>query len=256
MPTAMPTIEAMVTETLPPTPALTDTELRQLALELFENNNHCQLPCWWGITPGKTTWDIAYELIRIFDPIPYRAGSEIMLYEPVIPLPIEVFGDSRVGQLYNVQNGVVIRISVPVAIGDIPEGYLTQYTLPAFLTTYGPPAEVWISTYSASGEGGVLPFYVILFYPQQGIVASYSSNGEEHGGFTQGCPQANPVSYLVLMPPDTNQTFRQAVGRASAFNMDYLSLEESTGMDITIFYETFKNPDNTICLETPANLWR
>jgi hypothetical protein len=256
MPIATTKMEATITETISPTPTLTDTELSQLALDLLENNNGCQLPCWWGITPGQTTWDTAYELIRIFDRIPYRAGSEIILYEPVIPLPIEVFGDSKVGQLYNVQNDVVIRISVPVAIGDIPEGYLTQYTLPAFLTTYGPPAEVWLSTYRAAFENDDLPFFAVLFYPEQGIVASYSDNGVRQGDFVQGCPQENPVSYLVLMPPGINQTFKQAVGASSAFNREYLSLEEATGMDVATFYETFKNPDNTTCLETSANLWR
>jgi hypothetical protein len=34
-----------------------------------------------------------------------------------------------------------------------------------------------------------------------------------------------------------------------------LPLEEATGMTVTSFYETFKNPENVACLETPAELW-
>jgi hypothetical protein len=34
-----------------------------------------------------------------------------------------------------------------------------------------------------------------------------------------------------------------------------LPLEEATGMTVTSFYETFKNPENEACLETPAELW-
>lgn len=258
IPTTTPTIQSTVLETPTPTPTLTDTELRQLALDLLENNNGCQLPCWWGITPGQTTWDTAYELIRIFDRVPRRVtvNSEYMFYEPVIPLPSGVFEYDEVAHFYSVRNGIVERIEMPVSRGDLPDGYLTQYTLPMLLTTYGPPTEVWVSTYRAAFENDDLPFYVVLFFPDLVIVASYSDNGVRQGDFVQGCPQENPVSYLVLMPPDINQTFKQAVGVSSAFNMDYLPLEEATGMDVTTFYETFKNPDNTTCLETPANLWR
>jgi hypothetical protein len=258
LPTSTPTIQPTVTESPTPTATLTDTELRQFALDLLEDNNSCQLPCWWGITPGETNWDTAYKLIRIFDRVPNRVivDSENVIYMPVIPLPSDIFEYDEVAHSYSVQNGIVERIEMPVWRGDPLDGYLTQYTLPVFLTTYGSPVEVWLSTYFAAGEGGILPFSVVLFYPEQGIVALYSSNGEKQGDFVQGCPQEDPVSYLVLTSPDINQTFKQAVGVSSAFNMDYLSLEEATGMDVATFYETFKNPDNTTCLETPANLWR
>lgn len=258
MPTAIPTIEATVTETPTPTPTLTNTELRQLALELLENNNGCQLPCWWGITPGQTDWETAYKLIGIFDLVPNRVviNSDHVVYRPIIPFPIGVFEYNEAAHSYSVRNGIVESIEMPVSRGDVFDGYLTQYTLPRLLDTYGTPAEVWVSTYRAAFENDDLPFFTVLFYPEQGIIASYSSNGVRQGDFVQGCPQENPVSYLVLMPPDTNQTFEQAVGESSAFNMDYLSLEEATGMDVATFYETFKNPDNTTCLETPADLWR
>lgn len=256
LPTAMLITQPTATETTIPTPTLTSTELEQLALELFETNNGCLLPCWWGITPGQTDWQTAYQLIKIFDRIPYRTGSEIMLYQPRIPLPIEVFGDSRLGQLYNVQNDIVIRIETRVAIGDVPEGYLTHYSLPVFLATYGPPTEVWLSTYRAAFEEGDLPFFTVLFYAEQGIVASYKDNGVRQGDIVQGCPQENPVSYLVLTLPDINQTFEQEIGNSAAFNREYLSLEEATEIDVATFYETFKNPDNATCLETPADLWR
>lgn len=51
--------------TLPPTPTLTPwptyppDEALAKVLELFETNAGCQLPCWWGIIPGETPWDVA-----------------------------------------------------------------------------------------------------------------------------------------------------------------------------------------------------
>ncbi len=37
------------------------------------------------------------------------------------------------------------------------------------------------------------------------------------------------------------------------YNVDYLRLEDTTDWDVTTFYETFKNPDNTTCIETEAD---
>ncbi len=34
-----------------------------------------------------------------------------------------------------------------------------------------------------------------------------------------------------------------------------MPLAQATEMDIETFYQTFKNPNNTECLETPAELW-
>jgi hypothetical protein len=72
----------------------------------------------------------------------------------------------------------------------------------------------------------------------------------------RGCPQAYPVSTLRLWTPNSDFTFEQLVSNSSAFNREYLFLEESTEMDVTTFYETFKKSDNTTCLDTPTNLWR
>jgi hypothetical protein len=130
-----------------------------------------------------------------------------------------------------------------------------QYMLDTFLRTYGEPTEVWLSTYSGPFEHNDLPFRVLLVYPLQGIAALYSDNGIKQGEATHGCPQQDPVSVLSLWDPLLDLSFEEIKNSSAAFNVDFLSLEESTGMDMTTFYETFKNPDNTTCLETPANLW-
>jgi hypothetical protein len=239
------------------------SEIERQVLWLYETNNGCQLPCWWGITPGQTEWSVAEEFFQRFDEDIYETflTSGLVYYGVSIPLPKEVFfvDHAELGVL--VRDGIVEGFETNVSIGDTPPRYLGQYTISTFLTKYGGPTEVWLSAYSSppgggAGSEGVLPFSVVVFYPEQGIVASYSNNGVRQGDFVQGCPQENPVSYLVLMPPDINQTFKQAAGASSAFNREYLSLEEATGMDVATFYETFKNPDNTTCLETSANLWR
>src|SRR5690242_550646 len=46
-----------------PIPTLDTASARQQVLKLFETNNGCHLPCWWGIIPGKTKWDDALNIL-------------------------------------------------------------------------------------------------------------------------------------------------------------------------------------------------
>jgi hypothetical protein len=181
-------------------------------------------------------------------------------YGVSVVLPRKVFSEDYTELGVLVIEGVVDTITTDVSIGDTPPGYLSQYRLSAFLTTYGEPTEVWLATYSSSpgGEGPnwLIPFVVVLFYPDQGIAALYDDIGEIADDIVRGCPQEYPVSTLRLWSPNSDYTFEQLVASSSAFNREYLSLEEATEMDPMAFYETFREDDTETCLETPANLWR
>lgn len=254
-PTPVPTDQPTVTETPIAIPTPPGTSLTEQVLWLYETNNGCQLPCWWGITPGQTEWSIAEEFLNRFDEDIYSTSSTPgrAYYGVLIPLPTKVFGEdwSELGIV--VQNGVINHIRTRVSMSNTPPGYLTQYTLSTFLTTYGQPAEVWLSTYSAPYSD--LPFQVVLFYPALGIAASYGSNGIKQGEVVSACPQQGLVGFLSLWDPSLALTFEEVKSSAAVYNVDFLSLEDSTEMDVTTFYETFKNPDNSTCLETPAHLW-
>lgn len=250
---------SLSTPTMPmmsiPTPVGRD--LDEKVLWLFETNNGCPLPCWWGITPGYTTWAIAEPFFDAFAITILSASfPESVVYTPVIPFSSEIYEVSDIHSLITVHDGIVDSILISVAGGGLDPDTLTQYTLSEFLNTYGQPSEIWLSTYGSSFEENDLPFFVVLFYPEHGIVASYSDNGVRLGDSVHGCPQQNPVATLYLWSPHGNLTFEDLVNSSSAFNREYLSLEEATEMDVATFYEIFKNPDNTTCLETPASLWR
>lgn len=262
-PTASPT--ATLTTTSSPTPTATEpviaistppgTELTEQVRWLYETNNGCQFPCWWGITPGETTWSIAETFFDRFDKDIYTvfAPPNLAYYGVLIPLPVELFGERYTELGIVVEDDVVTEIGARVFISNSSD-YLTQYRLPAFLTTYGQPAEVWVSTYSAPHAD--LPFRIVLFYPTLGIAALYSDNGLKQGDIVHGCPQQEPPSFLSLWDASSEElTFEEISSNTAVYNVEFLSLEEATGMDVTTFYQTFKNPDNLTCLETPSHLW-
>ena len=256
IPTPIPTLEPTATETPFVIATPQGTNAQEQVLWLLETNNSCQLPCWWGITPGQTTWEAAQQFLDTFvSNIQSVSSPQLANYSPAIPLPSEAYEisneyASNTYPIYTVRNGIVEEILTEVSIGDTPAGYLTPYLLPTFLTTNGPPSEVWLFTYSSPFEENDLPFIVVLSYPKKGIIALYSDNGVREGEVVRGCPQEDPVSILKLWDPGMNLTFEQIKSGSSSIgaDRDYVSLEEATGMDVTTFYETFKNPDNTLCL--------
>lgn len=257
VPISTPTIQPTATETpfAIPTPPGNDTN--EQVLWLLETNNGCKLPCWWGITPGQTEWKAAEKILTIFDANIYAASaSGLDYYNPTINLPFGPYEINQIRPIYTIKNGIVEKIETQVLVGDSPSEYLAQYALPALLTAYGQPGEVWLSTYPSAFEEGDLPFFAVLFYPEQGILAAYDTNGKEQGNLVQGCPQEKPLSRLVLLPPGLDNTFEETVSKTSGLGQrDYLPLEEATGMNVMTFYEIFKDPGNVTCLETSAELW-
>src|SRR5262245_28586986 len=72
LPTSTPTFTSTPTPTqtpLPtwtPRPTLPPAQAEALALDLLTHNADCRLPCWWGFTPGQTSWQVARSFLATF----------------------------------------------------------------------------------------------------------------------------------------------------------------------------------------------
>jgi hypothetical protein len=168
-----------------------------------------------------------------------------------IPVSDETFF-APLNQMFTIQDGVIARIEIVIG------GAINTYNLSQILDVYGQPMEVWLSTYSRSREGS-LPFTTVLFYQEKGIVIAYYDEADEQDAQIKGCPQQYPAYVLVVWSAEEDISFEEAVNNSQELGsfeeLNYLSLEESTGLSVETFYETFKDPDNMTCLKTPANLW-
>lgn len=232
--------------------ALSPTQAQELILDLLQNNGGCKLPCWWGITPGKTSWEEAKSFLETFASKISASGppNNFSAAAFFLGVPKEISSITMIATGFEVQDGIVEQISSHDFEG------ISAYHLPQFLSTYGPPSEVWLytSSYMAEATAG-LPFIVILFYPKQGILAAYSTDGEPGAKLIVGCLKQNPS--LRLWSPKEALTFQKA---ANMFNWDVndpptLPLAEATDLTVEEFYQTFKSPSEIPCLETPAELW-
>lgn len=231
-------------------PTLLPNQAQDLIFKLLAENASCSLPCWWGLTPGQTTWSSAYRYLSTFtSEISNYKLSDATRYTVKFDVPTNKF-PARLQQDYTVENDRVQMIEVYVA-------RTSNYSVAPFLVAYGEPTEIWIRTYRQSREGD-LPFDVVLFYGERGVMVRYDINATESGDRIQACPQFERGIVLALWPPEPKGIFAGIVEKTSVFkvgNWDYRPLQEATGIDVQTFYQAFKDANNTMCIETPAKLW-
>ena len=78
--------------TLKPLPTLTTQEALLKVEDLFLHNGGCELPCWWGITPGETTWQSTQQFLASFAHYvsPFDPSSD-RGYEALFGVPKQVY---------------------------------------------------------------------------------------------------------------------------------------------------------------------
>jgi hypothetical protein len=237
-------------------PTLSSTEATAFVLNLLQVNDDCLFPCWWGATPAETTWQefepflarFATEIINLES---IRPNNPLETYEVHINVPMEISPTDQLILFYTTRNGVIENIEIE--LGNSP-----TYSLPELLTQYGPPSDVWLSSYSHSRDNN-LPFRTILFYLDQGFMVTYFDNAEEKSDNIVGCPQQSDNQFIRawLWYPESEIVIEDVFNKSSLIDQTqaYLPLEAATNIDLEDFYEIFKEANNTSCIETPADLW-
>ena len=257
LPSVTPTATATSTPTLTPTPVSTLPPAGALAVmdDLLTYNAYCELPCWWGATPGETTWEQVTTLLVSLSTQIYEPSDPINgVYETFFPhIPDGLTGHPLgLHVFYHVAEGTIQNINV---VG----GRMPTYYLQPILANYGPPDEVWIRAMPYTPTGQVM-FRIALLYIEQGFSAhilthkTSLADGQVIGCFSADVRQATS---LFLWLPGRYNSF-QSIAQAGHFGQDpayYLPLEEATGMDVATFYNNYKETEGENCLSTPADIW-
>ncbi len=272
-----------ITPTSTPTiiPTLSVDDARKRLLELLATNGDCRLPCLWGISPGKSSYQEARNIL-----MPLSSAADTVLFDSSYPGDgislVYAEGDlnfnTSVSYLYE-KDGTLSRIIFKVfeekvekdPIDPSGKSWLSKtpifdsatfgkrveyYSLSHVLSEQGIPDSVMI--YIPRGEdypivAGILE--AALLYPEQGIWIKYAMSMYNNGNIIKGCP-ANAHIEMQLYPSGNPESFFSLLektdwGRTKG---GYKPLEEATSMSVEQFYETFQNPTDK-CIETQTNLW-
>jgi len=247
-PTVTPTWVAL--STLPPAEALAKVK------ELLETNGGCELPCWWGIRPGKTTWKEAYDFLQ---PLAFHVSKPIQIKEyPNLLFVWFYFPMDEQPSLFNSREIGFALEKDTLSIAWIQGGHENE-DLVSLMKKYGVPQEVWVYITGIPGTGPVV-YSIYLFYPALGILANHRQNtdfikrnGEDwvkicknrliHGGVR-----------LVLWPSEKPMGYKDFFREYEETDR-YRPVEDAFGISPEEFSKFFLETEENPCLESRLNMW-
>jgi hypothetical protein len=234
-----------LTPSLTPLPSLEPKNVDATFSNLWKNNSYCELPCFWGILPSQTTWEAAEPFLGSFS-MSIEQGdrkNNHTNYTVKYRIP-DTDQEGRV--IFGVTNDIIDGIRIPSGNMNIK--------LHQMLSIYAKPETITIQTYPNSPIN-YIPFRIMLFYEDLGIFAYYEYEASKIGDSLVGCPM--PVDpELYLWSPLREVTIESIEQFILGIIDEYPpNLEDVTNMNVSAFYESYKNPQYSGCIETPSEIW-
>jgi len=253
--TFTPTIQAtptfpfpMGTEVSWPEPALSASDWQARYDQMMQTNGGCQLPCWWGITPGETTIQEAQAYLHELLPDTYcgknKDGQIICSLSNS-----SMFEMGQVSQRFFISLMVQGVTITEIVFGGAP----AYYALPRVLEQYGAPSEAWVRTFPDYYGDGVLDFNLFLYYPEKGLEIGYTIyKADKNSDNIQACFGSVDNISVRLWSPSNRPTFEEL--GYTEWDGIMLPFEDAIGITLEEFFTRASSQQN-ICVDTPASLW-
>lgn len=251
--TTTPSLTPTVTWT--PLPTLSARQARVKINELLGTNGGCELPCWWGITPGETSWHDASRFLKTFSTV--KSGNEFGITRPNNDYTYHFAYFQVLPEFGTLNHSYVVKDDVVTRIYAYVHDWSPFLYLSNILTEYGPPDGVFLTTYRYE-LNGARPYLVYFVYEKLGLLLEYSGGVTKNIGDTvQNCFEELDSPFVYIWSTgDEPLTAEEAIEKYFRQPMAYpVDLEKAAGVDINTFYEKFKTPSNTNCLVMPSELW-
>lgn len=238
------------TPTWTPLPTLSEQAAKKQIDQLLTDNGGCELPCVWGLVPGETSWFEAEQFLQSFMEIKYQ-GEGTPLKGVLIAFEYE-----RKENLERQSIQLRVENYKVTAFWLSPPATKIRYRLEQILTRYGEPEEIYITTYPYSPVKNILPFDMILYYPEYGFSALYNYNAKNTGDHLRVCPTSQRIGPdLRIWNPQTEVSLKEVYPDYFPGGRAKLSIDEALGIDIGQFTNEFRKDDTTNCFITPNELW-
>lgn len=242
--------QATETPVVTPTrlPTLSVQESRALISILELGSDDCNLPCFWGIIPGKSDWSEARNFLLSFASyegfavVGEEEGKEISVYTYKFPKD----GGNSIQQNYYLENGRLMLFEAE-----------TELSIPFVFSNYGPPADIWVRAIPPplTSQGVEVPVYIALYYPEnQFAVVLAADNAKRAGATFSGCFVDKAIAISWSPSLDYSFDWLPVVGEPEWET--YPDLIEALGMTKEEIYSTYRNANNqSVCFSTPENIW-
>jgi len=239
--TLAPTDAAVIVPTKNPD----ESDLKLISAQLaawFDDNGGCELPCWWGIEPGETTWMEVEETFVPYTAAVFQTGREKRLVFNVSD-EINPYGAFELTLIFDTQ-WVVEEIILGSWTLE-PE----QYSLANVLARFGEPDQVW----AIAAVQYIQSFSLTVFYEAEGLYFLYTGEGiPESEETVLLCPaniQQAESPLIQIWEPGLHESLTEIYPSYQ----DVYRLKDITDWNTNRFYQTYQSPENySICIEFPT----
>lgn len=257
-PTVTQTPVPSPTATLPKFPILSPDDAMFAVMEKYESlgDGSCELPCWWGITPGETSLSEARAILSPLGQEHLFLVGDFRKFDYVFMVPPEI--EPLLGAI---EPSLWEANNIVAAIG-LNSWWISpdfDYSLVGILKNFGQPDEIWVNLIT---DTQFVPHYEMeLFFSTQGIL--FSSTGDakldQDGLFI--CPQEfkrGVFSPGVLLFSNTGEVQYNEIDsgilarnpESDIYEFKLLS-QIADGFDEERFYQTYISPTSA-CISINA----
>jgi len=261
--TTSPTLTSTITPTSRPT--LTADEQKNYVTELVNTNTGCQLPCWWAIVPGKTTWKETESFMRYLGvSIGQRETESGVIWRPLfVKGLLREFDISFVASKEGVINTIFIAGNPGATQKQEDfESFWETYSPKEVIRIYGVPSRVLLSAPGQTGIGntGNNGYILWIFYDHLGFMIRYDGAVADLPVY-HFCPElkegANNVISIdfTLQHPDHALPLELSDGILAHDLWRVKSIQDATGMSLEEFHQLFSQDEKPACFDTPHDIW-
>ena len=221
----------------------------------------CLMPCWGGITPGKTTWQEARQIleqmsefatVNISENINCDFGACNGVGWSLYPETVAE------GNFYTKlpENTVhVVNINIQNE-GTEKINFLRNIQMQDVFLWYGAPPMLFFNVETNLAASRFMA--IILVYPERQFVIKYIKATELKGDKVENCGRDDRIELIILDNKEqllSVDAINIAVEtRDLHLDARYKTLGEATGLSMNSFYEAVSTFSN-FCISTPVNIW-
>jgi hypothetical protein len=263
-PVPSPTEIPFTTNLVTPVPTWLPKEQEAYLLNLIETNNHCRLPCLFGMQPGISTWE---EIRSVESPFYFRKvylpDSNGFLYlhsyvkDKFPHLEIAFSGSGRLVKYIAAAEYIFLpgnpRYSSAIAKAA------QAYFLPNILAQYGMPSRILLKAQGQLEPNSGNQAELLLFYDHLGFGIHYFYinvvTQDQENSILHTCPRDDHLESfrLYLQAPDDRTPLQKMAATpigGSFFPYSLLQpLEDITTLSIEDFYHRFTSSRTKDCFD-------
>ena len=224
----LPSDTPSLTITLTPFETLEPAQVTETLQPLIKDPMNCTVPCFWGIIPGKTTFDEARIFFSKLGFTPFegidRNSPSSGMYFYSISYNSGTGDDFSVTLFIanNLVQNIIVNPDIPTPKEGSPREWMT-YSPETLIKRYGSPSMVQftVSSYGVAGLPQNIGINMIMYFDTSDLIVHYSGYNMTPELF---CPLTAPFDHVRLWighnPPNTPSFETVSLDEATSLTMD------------------------------------